>query len=225
VRSFPRAITKVDIQWMERRQFQPEQAGFDTKPWWRDGFWQAIGCILVSICDQEINSLVRLPETVKIANKSRNIKPGMTAADNIFVNQLHDVLLVPNRAICTENGKRTVYILKNGVATPIEITLGSSSNTQSQLTGGNLAVGDLTILNPPSTTTSGLPSGGGKKYWRSPQWRLTLSATDIVVDAKNLTKVYRAGEIEVTALDGLASKSSDGSPTIWPGKISGWNIR
>jgi len=51
-----------------------------------------------------------------------------------------------------------VYVLKNGIATPVTITLGASSDTDSEVTAGNLQVGDLIILNPP---TSIIPSGGG----------------------------------------------------------------
>jgi multidrug efflux pump subunit AcrA (membrane-fusion protein) len=88
----------------------------------------------------------------------------MTAAANIAVSQLSNVLLVPNRAIRTQDSTRIVYILKNGVATPIEITLGALSNTQSEVTGGNLQVGDEIILNPPSASLlggGGLFGGGG----------------------------------------------------------------
>ena len=106
------------------------------------------------------SGVVNFTVTVEITDDTSDIKPGMTAAANITVSQLHDVLLVPNRAIRTQNGTRIVYVLKNGVPTPIEITLGASSNTESEITGGDLKVGDQVVLNPPSTIDLGPNSGG-----------------------------------------------------------------
>ncbi len=110
-----------------------------------------------------VSGTVNFTVTVEITDKTDAIKPGMTAAANIAVNQLQNVILVPNRAIRTENSDRIIYILKNGTATRLVITLGSSSNTQSEITSGNLQVGDLIILNPP-TTTFGPGQGGGNPF-------------------------------------------------------------
>jgi HlyD family secretion protein len=73
----------------------------------------------------------------------------MTAAVNIAVSQLEDVLLIPNRAVRVLDGKRVVYILKNGEPTPVEVSLGASSETNSQVVEGDLQEGDLVVLNPP----------------------------------------------------------------------------
>ena len=105
------------------------------------------------------SGVVNFVVTVEITDDTTQIKPGMTAAANIAVSQLHDVLLVPNRAIRTQNSNRIVYVLRNGVATPVVITLGSSSNTESEIVSGDLQVGDQVILNPPSTTNLGPDSG------------------------------------------------------------------
>jgi hypothetical protein len=42
---------------------------------------------------------------------------------------------------------------------PVEITLGASANNYSQITSGDLKVGDLVILNPPANLQMG-PGGG-----------------------------------------------------------------
>ena len=98
--------------------------------------------------------------TVEISDFDANVKPGMTAAVNIAVTQLDNVLTVPNQAVRVVNGKRVVYILKNNVPSRLEITLGASSNTDSQVTGGDLKAGDPIVLNPPSTLFTGPPGGG-----------------------------------------------------------------
>jgi HlyD family secretion protein len=95
--------------------------------------------------------------TVELTDADEAVKPGMTAAVNIVVSQLSDVLLVPNRAVRVQNGKRVVYILNNGNLSTVEITLGASSDTNSEVLDGNLKVGDLIALNPPLTFDSNGP--------------------------------------------------------------------
>jgi HlyD family secretion protein len=87
--------------------------------------------------------------TVELTNADDLVKPGMTAAVNIVVNRLDNVLLVPNRAVRLVDGKRVVYILTNGTPTPVNITLGASSDTSSEVTAGDLKPGDAIVLNPP----------------------------------------------------------------------------
>ena len=82
----------------------------------------------------------------------------MTAAVNITVRELSDVLLVQNRAVRQVNGKRVVYVLKENKPVAVEIQLGATSDTNSEVAGGNLKENDLVILNPPSAT--GSPFGG-----------------------------------------------------------------
>lgn len=87
--------------------------------------------------------------TVELTDADQQIKPGMTAAVNIVVESLKDVLLVPNRAVRFKDGQRVVYTLENGEPTPVTITLGSSSEFSSEVIDGDLKVGDIILLNPP----------------------------------------------------------------------------
>jgi len=59
------------------------------------------------------------------------------------------------------NDQRVVYVLVNGQAQEVNVTLGASSDTQSEVVSSNLKAGDLIILNPPSTLFTQPPSGGG----------------------------------------------------------------
>jgi HlyD family secretion protein len=83
----------------------------------------------------------------------------MTAAVNIVVEELQDVLLVPNRAVRLVDGERVVYILVDGQPVKKEIRLGSSSDTMSVVANGDLKVGDVIILNPPADFGPGRPGG------------------------------------------------------------------
>lgn len=92
--------------------------------------------------------------TVALTDPDENIKAGMSASIDIAVKQLKDVLVVPIQALRTINTDRVVYILQNNIAVPVVVTLGASTDTSSQIASGNLKVGDLIILDPPSTTTT-----------------------------------------------------------------------
>jgi len=97
--------------------------------------------------------------TVGMTDADPAVKPGMTAAVNIIVNQMADQLLVPNRAVRLVDGERVVYVLKDGRPEPVKITLGASSDTMSVLLVGELHEGDPIVLNPPSQGRG--PFGGG----------------------------------------------------------------
>ena len=107
--------------------------------------------------------------TIEMTDADQSVLPAMTAAVNIVVDQLHNELLVPNRAVRLKNNLRVVYILQNGQATPVNIVLGASSDTYSQVTSGDLKEGDLIILNPPLDLSPGGSStfGGFSSRWTS----------------------------------------------------------
>ena len=88
--------------------------------------------------------------TIELTDADQDVKPGMTAAVNIVVNKLSDVLLVPNRAVRLSGGKRIVYVLRDGQNVTVPVTLGASSETYSEVIEGELKVGDKVILNPPT---------------------------------------------------------------------------
>jgi HlyD family secretion protein len=104
---------------------------------------------------------VNFTVTVRMTNADGSVKPGMTAAVNIVVKQVKDQLLVPNRAVRLVDGERVVYVLKNGRAEPVTISLGASSDTSSVLAGGDLTEGDLIIMNPPRQGGGPFGPGGG----------------------------------------------------------------
>lgn len=106
-----------------------------------------------------IQGVVSFTVTVELTDADEQVKPGMTAAVNVVVEEVQDTLLVPNRAVRLVDGDRVVYVLRNGLPEPITITLGASSDTMSVLLSGDIKEGDLIILNPPAF--NGGPFGGG----------------------------------------------------------------
>ncbi len=105
--------------------------------------------------------VVNFTVTVELTDADARVKPGMTAAVTIVVKELQDVVLIPNRAVRLVDGKKVVYLLKDGAPVMVEVRLGSSSEAMSVLAGGDVEVGDLIILNPPVQFEPGGPGGGG----------------------------------------------------------------
>lgn len=105
-----------------------------------------------------VQGVVSFIVTVELTDADELVKPGMTAAVNIVVEEVKDVLLVPNRAVRLVDGERVVYMLVNDRPVQVKVKLGSSSDTMSVLVGGELKEGDQIILNPPSA--NGGPFGG-----------------------------------------------------------------
>ena len=99
--------------------------------------------------------------TVELTDADSLVKPGMTAAVNITIEEIQDVLLVPNRAVRLVDGERVVYLLVDGLPVKTGIRLGSSSDTVSVLAGGDVVEGDVVILNPPVDFGPGGGPGGG----------------------------------------------------------------
>ncbi|OGO35346.1 MAG: hypothetical protein A2W35_02685 [Chloroflexi bacterium RBG_16_57_11] len=105
----------------------------------------------------DVQGAVEFMVVVELTDPDEEVKPGMTAAVNIVVDELEDVLLVPNRAVRFQEGKQVVYILKDDQVVPVSIQIGSSSDVLSQVVDGELQIGDLIVLNPPTVFESNGP--------------------------------------------------------------------
>jgi HlyD family secretion protein len=147
------AISEVDIGRVE-----PGQAvmlSFDAIP---DRTYQ--GQVTdVGRVGSAVQGVVNFDVEVEILDSDDSIKPGMTAAVDIVVTKLENVLLIPNRAVRVQDGKRVVYVMRNGQLAQVEVTLGASSDTYSQVADGDLKVGDLIVLNPPLVFSESGPPG------------------------------------------------------------------
>ncbi len=148
-------ISEVDIN--NIKVGQPVTLSFDAI---QDKQYQGVVSQVAPVGDV-LQGVVNFDVTVELTDDDQNVKPGMTAAVNIIIDQITDALLVPNRAVRVVNGKQVVYLLNNGQLVETPVTLGASSDSQSQVTSGNLQVGDQVVLNPPQDIFSlGGPFGG-----------------------------------------------------------------
>lgn len=114
----------------------------------------------VGLTGSSLQGIVNFRVTVELSDPDENIRPGLTAAVNVVVKEIEDALLVPNRAVRVNDGQRIVYVNRNGIPVQVPIELGASSDLSSEVVGGDLAEGDLIILNPPTDLSPGDGPGG-----------------------------------------------------------------
>ncbi len=148
----------------------------------------------VAMVGDNEGGLVSFDVVVELTDPDEDVRPGMTSAVDIVVNQLTDALLVPNQALRVVDGKRAVYILSgvelptndtgssNGfrdfmiglrggdqsvlATTMIEVTVGATSDSYSQILDGALQPGDQVILNPPTDMQTSIGPGNGGPFGR-----------------------------------------------------------
>ncbi len=136
-------VSEVDINRVQLGQ--NVTLNFDAMP----GFVYQGEVVEIGITGEVVQGVVNFKVVVEIMDADEAIKTGMTSAVNIVVSQIDDVLLVPNRAVRVMDGRRVVYVLRQGTLEPITITLGVSSEMYSEVIDSELQVGDLIVLNPP----------------------------------------------------------------------------
>jgi HlyD family secretion protein len=114
--------------------------------------------VKVSQAGDTVQGVVSFTVTVELTDADEYVKPGMTAAISIIVEEVKDVVLIPNRAVRLVNDERVVYLLVDGQPKSTKVTLGSTDGINSVLVTGDVKEGDPIILNPPSLM--GGPFGG-----------------------------------------------------------------
>jgi len=149
----------------------------------------------VAMVGDSEGGVVSFDVVVELTDPDDDVRPGMTSAVNIVVNQLAEALLVPNKALRVVDGERVVYILSdvempeadaessNGfrelmmglrgsdqpmlATTMIEVAVGATSDSYSQILDGDLQLGDQIVLNPPTDMQTNIePGSGGGPFGR-----------------------------------------------------------
>jgi HlyD family secretion protein len=91
--------------------------------------------------------VVNYPVTVKVTDPDADIRPGMTAAVSIILDQREGALLVPNKAIRTSAGQQTVTVLYEGQQISVPVTVGLVGDSMSEILSDQLRAGDVVVLN------------------------------------------------------------------------------
>jgi HlyD family secretion protein len=106
-----------------------------------------------------VQNVVTYDAIIRVKNPDLKLKPGMTANITITVGHKEDAIKLPNAALRYRPEKpagaappRTeradtaeVWVLKQGRAVPVRVTLGLSDGSFTEVTGGDLSPGDEVI--------------------------------------------------------------------------------
>ena len=80
-----------------------------------------------------VQGVVSFTVTVELTDADELVKPGMTAAVNVVIEEQNDVVLIPNRTVRLVDGERVVYVLIDGKPVQVKVKLGSTSGIDSAL--------------------------------------------------------------------------------------------
>ena len=138
---------------------------------------------------------------IQVDNPELKLKPGMTANVSIIVSISKDVLKIPNAALRFRPLRRArprlnkkglaVWILEQGKPKRVPITTGISDGSYTELVSGGISEGQELIVE--SLAKAKVPSPSGPECFNM-----------AIVEAKEISKVYRLGDIDLKALRGMS---------------------
>ena len=114
----------------------------------------------ISLVGTTVQGVVEYTVTVRMLDADDRIRPGMTAAVTIVVDEKEDVFVVPNDAIVNQNGQEQVFVRRNGEFVSVPVVLGSFSDFYSEVLEADINEGEMIVLNPPAEITGAAPFGG-----------------------------------------------------------------
>jgi len=112
---------------------------------------------------QTVQNVVTYDVVLSVDNKGLALKPGMTAATRVIVDQRRDVLRVPSQALryappsaaSSAGGARRprnadapaqVYVLRDNAPVAVPVTIGLDDDSFTEIIGGDLKPGDKVIV-------------------------------------------------------------------------------
>ncbi len=118
----------------------------------------------LSLLGKANSGVVSYPLTINVtAPRGVQLGEGMSTTATILVQQVSNVLVIPNRAIGGTTANPTVSVMVNGVLQTRAVTLGLSDDTRTQVIAG-LQEGDSVLVASTTSRTStngqGIPTGG-----------------------------------------------------------------
>jgi len=93
------------------------------------------------------------PATIALDTASDKIFPNMSATVSIITNVKDNVILVPTAAVQSGANGSTVRVMKNGQMSTVAVTVGDSSDTQTEIISG-LSEGDTVVTSVVSTNAT-----------------------------------------------------------------------
>lgn len=93
---------------------------------------------------------VHFKVTVVLNDTPDMVLPGMSATIYIAVSEIQNALLVPSSAVQENGDAKTVLVNQNGALQTVRVRTGASSETMTEIIGGELKEGDAVVVFPPS---------------------------------------------------------------------------
>jgi HlyD family secretion protein len=115
-----------------------------------------------------VQNVVTYDVVVSVDNTDLALKPGLTAATRIIVDQRSAVLRIPNQAlryvpkgtVLNDAKQSQVWVLRDGTPTPVPVTTGLDDDEFTEIVQGNLKIDDRVITaeqQKSANTRSGVP--------------------------------------------------------------------
>ncbi|MDP1582636.1 MAG: efflux RND transporter periplasmic adaptor subunit [Bradyrhizobium sp.] len=103
---------------------------------------------------QTVQNVVTYDVVVSVTNPDLALKPGLTAATRILVDQRSDVLRVPNQALryvptgsaIRDSVQPRIWVLRDETPTPVQVVTGLDDDEFTEIAEGDLKAGDKVIV-------------------------------------------------------------------------------
>jgi len=115
---------------------------------------------------QTVQNVITYDVVVGVNNSDLALKPGLTAATRIIVDQRSNVLRVPNQALryiptgttLGQTKQPRVWVLRNGAPMPVQVTPGLDDDDFTEIVQGELKVNDSIIVAEQRNSSNGRAS-------------------------------------------------------------------
>ena len=103
---------------------------------------------------QTVQNVVTYDVVISVNNSDLALKPGLTAATRIIVDQRSNVLRVPNQALryipagtaLRQSDQARVWLLRDGKPVPIKVAIGLDDENYTEILQGDLKPGETVIV-------------------------------------------------------------------------------
>lgn len=106
------------------------------------------------------SGVTNYPAVISLDTEVPEILPNMAVNAKIITNIIDNVILVPNAAVQTTDGRSTVRVMKDGKLSEVEVEIAGFNDTQTGVTSG-LNEGDVVVTSITSITGTSKTSGQG----------------------------------------------------------------
>ena len=103
---------------------------------------------------QTVQNVVTYDVAISVTNADLALKPGLTAATRIIIDQRNDVIRIPNQALryiptgtaIREVDQARIWVLRNGKPVAVQVTTGLDDDDYTEITQGELKPGEPVIV-------------------------------------------------------------------------------